>query len=284
MLTVPLRAGFAIAATLIILLLAASSAAAAPPAPGTFVAALDDRPALHIAIVTDGRRAVAYVCDRGRRSLWFDGRFRGSSATLRARNRRGSISLRSERRVLVGVARVLGRTLRFRALRARGRAGLWRASVTGQNGRIVEATWVVLRNGRLTGTQVSGSSITNAPNLDTAQPDVQLANRDLTAVEFEPIDLFPFDVAPRLVVIDRAAPQRTGGVSISVIRDGIADVSGVVIRIDGERTGLGRRDPGSDRVIVQLPGGITEGPHDVSVQIPGQSVLVRNDAFTVDLV
>jgi hypothetical protein len=284
MLTVPLRAGLGLAVTLLIPLIAASSAAAAPPSPGTFVAALDDRPALHIAIVTDGRRATAYVCDRGRRSLWFDGRFRGSAATLRARNRRGSIRLRSERRVLVGVGRVLGRTLRFRALRARGRAGLWRASVTGQDGRIVEATWVVLRNGRQTGATVSGSSITSAPNLNTAQPDVQLADRDLTAVEFEPIDLFPFDVAPRVVVIDRAAPQRTGGVSISVIRDGIADVSGVVVRIDGQSTRPGRRDPGSDRVIIQLPGGIAAGPHDVSVQIPGQPELVRQDAFTVQLV
>jgi hypothetical protein len=284
MITVPLRAGLSLAMTLLILLVATSPAAAAPPSPGTFVAGLDDRPALNLAIVTDGRRVVAYVCDQGRRSLWFDGRFRGSAATLRARNRRGSIRVRSERRALVGVARLLGRTLRFRALRARGRAGLWRASVSGQNGRIVEATWIVLRNGRRTGTTVTGSLVDRAPDLNTAQPDVQLADRDLTAVQFEPIDLFPFDVAPRTVVIDRSAPQRTGGVTIAVIRDGIADVSGVVVRIDGQRATLRPRDPGSDRLGVVLPGGIAEGAHDVSVQLPGQAELVRPDVFTVDLV
>ena len=69
-------------------LLSASTADAAP-APGTFVAALDDRPALNLGLVTDGRRVAAYLCDQGRRSVWFDGRFRGTAAALLARGRRG---------------------------------------------------------------------------------------------------------------------------------------------------------------------------------------------------
>jgi hypothetical protein len=270
----------ALLVALLTLLLPAAPVGAAPPR-GTFVGALDDRPALNIAIVTDGRRVTAYVCDNGRRSVWFDGRFRGEAATLRARGRRGSIRLRLERRALVGTASFAGRSFRFRALRALRRAGLWRASVNGPDGRPVEATWIVLRNGRRTGTQVTGTNVGPPPNLNTAEPDVQLAQQDLTAVELEPINLFPFGVSPQLVTIRPAGPQRTGGVTIIITRDGIADVAGVSVRIGGLSATPGRRDPGSDRISVTLPGGIGGGTHDVAVTIPGQGELVKRDALTV---
>jgi hypothetical protein len=261
-----------------------ASTSAAAPAPGTFVTALDDRPALNVGLVTDGRNVTAYVCDKGTRSVWFDGRFRGASALLRARGRRGSIRVRSGGRALTGVVRLGGRTLRFRALRARGRAGVWRASVSGESGRAVEATWIVLRDGTQTGAVVNGTNIDRPPNLNTAQPDVQLADQDLTAVEIGPITLFPFGVSPQVVSIPApsSGPQsRPDQVAITVTRDGIADVSGVVISIDGQARTQRPRQPGSDKLAVTLPGGIAAGRHDVSVKIPNQPLLVRDDAFTV---
>jgi hypothetical protein len=266
-------------------ILVPASPAAAAPVRGTFVAALDDRPALHLGLVTDGRRVAAYVCDNGRRSVWFDGRFRGNTATLRARGRRGTIRLRSRGTALSGVVRLAGRTLRFRALRARGRAGIWRASVSAADGGAVEATWIVLRNGRQTGAVVDGTNIERPPALNTAQPDVQLADQDLTAVELGPIQLFPFAVSPQVVTIPASSgPQsRPSQASITITRDGIADVSGVQVRIDGQLRPPRPRQPGSDRIVVDLPSGIGAGLHDVSVQIPGQPLLVRDDAFRVVL-
>lgn len=272
--------GVALAATLL-----SASTAGAAPAPGTFVAALDDRPALNLGLVTDGRRVAAYVCDQGRRSVWFDGRFRGSAAVLRARGRRGSIQVRTSGRALTGVVRLAGRTLRFRALRTRGRAGLWRASVSGPTGRPVEATWILLRDGTQTGAIVNGTNIDRPPILNAAQPDVQIADQDLTADEIGPIDLFPFTVSPQVVTIPASSgPQsRPSQATIAIIRDGIADVSGVQVRIDGQLRPPRPRQPGSDRIAVDLPSGIGAGLHDVSVQIPGQPLLTRDDAFRVVL-
>ena len=277
------RLALALALALFALVLPVSPSAAAP-APGTFVAALDDRPALNVGLVTDGSRVGAYVCDEGVRSVWFDGRFRGVSATLRARGRRGSIQVRSRGRVLTGVVRLAGRTLPFRALRARGRAGVWRASVLSGAGTPVEATWIVLRDGTQTGAVVDGTNIDRPPVLDTARPRVQLAGQDLTAVEIGPITLFPFGVSPQVVSIPApsSGPQsRPDQFAITVTRDGIADVSGVVISIDGQARTQRPRQPGSDKLAVTLPGGIAAGRHDVSVKIPNQPLLVRDDAFTV---
>ena len=187
--------------------------------------------------------------------------------------------------VLTGVVRLPGRTLRFRAVRARGRAGLWRASVSGTDGRPVEATWIVLRNGNQTGAIVNGTNIDRPPVLNPAQPDVQIADQDLTAGEIGPIDLFPFAVSPQVVSIPASSgPQtRPNQATIAIIRNGIADVSGVQVRIDGQLRPPRPRQPGSDRIAVDLPSGIGAGLHDVSVQIPGQPLLVRDDAFRVVL-
>jgi hypothetical protein len=273
----------------VVLATAALSAVIAPAAAsaqgrvsaGRFVAALSERPRIHLAVVTNGRLAIAYLCDAGTRAIWFGGRFRGRTAALRARRGRASVRLRAARRALVGTVRFGGRRVRFRALRVRRRAGLWRAGVLTANGDVIEAAWIVRSNGRQTGAATVDDSVQPAPNLNVAEPNVTLGDVNLTAVNLDPIDLFPFDVSPSTVTIDPSAPQRTGGETIRIIRDGIADVSGVTVRIGGLAASVGRRQPGSDQIPVGLPGGLGPGTYDVAVKLPGQAELVRRNVLQV---
>jgi hypothetical protein len=255
-------------------------AAGAKVPAGTFVTALSRRPPVHLAVVTDGRLATAYRCGRGR-PVWFDGRFRGATATLRARGGRGLIRLRASGRAFAGRLLLNGRTTRFRVTRARGRAGLWRASALTPDAGPVVAAWVVLANGAQAGGATIGSSTAPAPALDLAEPDVTIGGVGLTAVELDPPDLFPFDVSPRRVTILASGPRPPGGETILIIRDGIADVGSVTVKIGGLTASPRPRQPGSDQLPVRLPGGLGAGLHDVSVKIPGQAELVRRKVLEV---
>jgi hypothetical protein len=258
-----------------------SPAAGAKVRAGTFVAALSTRPPVHLAIVTDGRLATAYRCGGTGRPVWFDGRFRGARATLRARRGRGLIRLRTAGRALAGSLLLNGKTTRFRATRARGQAGLWRASALTPDAGTVVAAWVVLANGRQAGGATIGNSTATAPALNLAEPDVTIAGVGLTALQLDPPDLFPFDVSPRRVTILASGPRPPGGETVVIIRDGIADVGGVTVKIGGLTASLRPRQPGSDQLPVRLPGGIAAGLHDVSVKIPGQAELVRRNVLEV---
>ena len=119
-----------------------------------------------VAVVTDGRRATAYVCDGkpGDRGAVIGERFDGTvtadrlnvvsaggarlTATLGKRAVDGSIRLARE-----------GKQLEFRAVPASGRAGYYRSE--GSDAQAGDAAWIVLASGEQRGVQTRAGRATS---------------------------------------------------------------------------------------------------------------------------
>jgi hypothetical protein len=293
-----LRAAPVVAAALAVAVLAAPAAAPAAvpgrPSPdaapaavarrsssaaGTFVAALSQRPALNVGIVTDGRRVLAYACGDGRRAVWLEGRFDGRVALLRARRGgSGSIRLRRSGRVLIGIARLGGRAARFRARRARGSAGVWRASIATGDGTIIDAGWVVLGRRRQTGSALSGTSVIAPPALQPGST-VQLGGIELRPIQLDPGLLTGLEVSPGVVTLD---PAVRGDQRLLLRRLGLTTAASV--EIDGRAAGPPRPSGETDAIVVAVPPTLAAGCHDVTVRQPGQPAITKRDAFRVVIV
>jgi hypothetical protein len=114
-----------------------------------------------IALVTDGRQVVAYLCDGKEVSAWFKGPVEDRSAKLGSRT---GAELEAEFAEDVATGSVVladGRELGFEAVPASGDAGLFR----GQRGRYLVG-WVVLPDGEQRGNFETGS----APRVSSAPP------------------------------------------------------------------------------------------------------------------
>lgn len=149
-------------------------------AKGSYVARIAGTGAF-LALVSDGRRLTGYLCDGRRVSRWLtttaleQGRV---ALTARDGERLGTATLASG--VVRGQLELDGSVHAFHAVRARGQAGLYRATVE-RGGRVrADAGWVVLADGSQRGTvntfidPLSDLARTSAaPRLDTATGTVK---------------------------------------------------------------------------------------------------------------
>jgi hypothetical protein len=133
---------------------AASAAASAPGGRKGWVGPVAGTRAF-VGLVAGRGTVTAYVCDGRRIARWYAGALRGRRATLRdARGRR--LILRFAGRRAVGRVRLAaGRAVRFAAVPARGRAGLFRreraGSTAGGAPRQIVEGWIRLNDGRTRG-------------------------------------------------------------------------------------------------------------------------------------
>ncbi len=151
---------------------------------GTFVGKVGGTDA-YVALVSDGKRVIGYVCDSKRVSTWIDAAsVRDGKATLSSRrgDRLGDATFSNDE--VSGELTVGGERRSFSAAAASGDAGLYRAAkVQREDGQIgageVEAGWVVLADGsQRGGVGVGGAdgsvAVKSAPRLSPNTTNVRL--------------------------------------------------------------------------------------------------------------
>ena len=104
-----------------------------------------------IAVVTDGSRAVAYLCDGKFVGQRFEGTVERGRIELASRDGERLVATLTPGAVRGSVRLARGKPLAFRAVRAKGPAGYYRAARK-VGGSTVTAGWVVLANGDQRGT------------------------------------------------------------------------------------------------------------------------------------
>ena len=133
---------------------------------------------LLIGVVTDGSRMLAYSCDSRSFGTGFAGTLEGGSAKLRARD--GAIlALRLRAGRVAGTLVVRGRRLAFTAQRARGAAGVYRATGALAGRRTAAVGWVKAPGGvvgvtRITNAATGTVTFQPAPELHVADPTVDV--------------------------------------------------------------------------------------------------------------
>jgi hypothetical protein len=140
-----------------------------------------------VAVAIGHGKVRAYLCDTRRLAVWFPaGTFRAGRAELNTAGARLAVRLASGH-VLGKATLADGRVHRFRAVRATGAAGLYRAVKT-VHGRRYLAGWVVLRGGAQRGATEKfinpnvGLVVQPAPTLDPEHASVQLAGAGAASV------------------------------------------------------------------------------------------------------
>ena len=159
-------------------------ARAAVEAKGAFVGKVDGTDA-YVALVSDGRRVLGYVCDSKKLSRWIDvSTIRDGTAALATRtgDDLGEAMISGGR--ASGTITIDGEPHPFRAVPASGEAGLYRAAhVDRKDGTLregeVEAGWIVLADGtQRGGTNVGTTStvlVKSAPRLTLSTSTVNLS-------------------------------------------------------------------------------------------------------------
>lgn len=115
-----------------------------------------------VAVASNGREVLAYVCDGKEVSQWFhgvDGERQVNLADGSVRFRQSGANLNATLQTNVASGTFTepgGKPLEFTATRARGDAGLYRLEQTA-GGKKWLAGWVVLNDGKLRGARVSSS-------------------------------------------------------------------------------------------------------------------------------
>lgn len=178
--------------TLTLLLAALLLAAAAPtrapagtapsaPLPGVYLARVPARDA-YLAVLVDRREAGAYLCDNGTLAKWFGHRrLRDGHISPRSRDGRSHLTARATRTGLAGHVLVDGHGYGFRAHRAHGSAGFYRAGARTATGTI-EAGWILLsgsQRGAVTSfinNNVNLAVPRPAPPLDPSHPTVAISD------------------------------------------------------------------------------------------------------------
>jgi hypothetical protein len=120
-----------------------------------------------VGIASNGKELLAYVCDGQTISQWFHGKAGVDNLDLIA----GKLELTANNNTLqasltkasvTGSVKIGNQFFKFKALRATGDAGLYRAEETINNDAHLSG-WVVLRNGQLRGVQVNLNTNVSKP-------------------------------------------------------------------------------------------------------------------------
>lgn len=150
---------------------------------GTFVGEVDGTDA-YVALISDGTRVLGYLCDSKKLSRWIDvAPIRDGAASLssRAGDDLGEAMISDGR--VSGTVTIDGEQHAFRAERASGEAGLYRAArIDQEDGKLsegeVEAGWIVLADGTQRGATNVGTTSTvlvkSAPTLTLSSTTVNL--------------------------------------------------------------------------------------------------------------
>lgn len=143
-----------------------------------------------IAVVSTGSKAMAYVCDGAKISLWFTGAV-SADGSLEVKQASGAkLSAKLSGGAATGTLELeAGKPLGFRTEAVREAAGLYRARTT-LGGNVYLGGWIVLANGEQRGNVVGGGTLFERVTL--AQNPVRADLPNIGALE-------PFLVTPAWV-------------------------------------------------------------------------------------
>jgi serine/threonine-protein kinase len=161
---------------------AAPSAPPAAAAPRAYTSRVDGGKAT-VAIVVNGEKAIAYLCDGSKIEAWLSGKAAGAKLELTGD---GGASLSAELGggKASGSAKAAGRSYTFAAPLAKAPGGLYRVAKRIRGAKIVGG-WIVLADGTQVGILTRDGAPTPAPRLDPATGTATAGGDTLTA---SPVD------------------------------------------------------------------------------------------------
>jgi hypothetical protein len=118
-----------------------------------------------LAVVTEGDKAAAYVCDGKTVEAWLQGTVKGNQVTLTGKNGAGLSGTLSGLDMFGTVSPGSGQSFPFSAALSPHPAGVYQARIT-VNGLATRIGWAVLPDGTQLGVSVAGTSKTPAPTLN----------------------------------------------------------------------------------------------------------------------
>jgi hypothetical protein len=135
-----------------------------------------------IAITVRDGRAVAYLCDGSRVEAWLQGIAAAGKLSLTGRN--GSLSGTYAAGAAKGSVAAAGKQWSFAAPVAKAPSGLYRATATVRNAKVIGG-WIVLPDGTQVGVVSTDDKPAPAPRLDPATGSATVDGTSLTAA---PVD------------------------------------------------------------------------------------------------
>jgi hypothetical protein len=132
-----------------------------------------------LAIVVDGGRAAAYLCDGRALEAWFEGEVRDDRVSLTGRNG-AELSATIDGTGLTGSGSAKGRSFDFGLATASPPAGVYEAKIE-VNGTPVRLGWAVLPGGQQLGVENRSGRLSPAPNLTLPAGTFELSGATHTA-------------------------------------------------------------------------------------------------------
>jgi hypothetical protein len=133
-----------------------------------------------LAIVTDGDKAAAYVCNGRTIEAWLQGSVKGNQVTLTGRGGAGLVGSLSGLAMFGTVTPSAGLSFPFSAELSPRPAGVYQARIT-VNGLATRIGWAVLPDGTQLGVTAAGTATRPAPPLDLTDNGFVLGGADFKA-------------------------------------------------------------------------------------------------------
>lgn len=137
-----------------------------------------------IAVAVYGETAFAYLCDGAEFEIWMKGKTAGKALALSGTKRKASLTGLYDAGFATGSVEAEGRDWDFRIPVAVAPAGLYRATTTVRNVRVV-AGWIVLADGSQVGVVTTGTQPAPAPQLNTSTRLAMTAGARLQAIAID---------------------------------------------------------------------------------------------------